>query len=42
MGVVEEWESGGIQSDVSPGMGEPGLAQRDLRKRDYTQMRPQT
>ena len=42
MCVVEEWESGGRQSDVSPEMGEPGLAQRDLGKRDYAQMRPQT
>ena len=25
MGVVEEWESGGGQGDVPPGMGEPGL-----------------
>ena len=24
MGVVEEWESGGGQGDVPPGMGEPG------------------
>ena len=40
MGVVEEWESGGGQGDVPPGMVEPG-PERDSGKRDYTQMRSQ-
>ena len=35
MEVVDEWESGGRQGDVPPGMGEPA-PERDSRKQDYT------
>ena len=35
MDVVDEWELGGRQGDVPPGMGEPE-PERDFRKQDYT------
>ena len=38
MDVVDEWELGGRQGDVPPGMGEPG-PERDSRKRDYISYR---
>ena len=34
MEVVDEWELGGRQGDVPPGMGEPE-PEKDRRKRDY-------
>ena len=39
MEVVDEWESGGRQGDVPPGMGEPE-PERDLKKRDYYSLYP--
>ena len=38
MDVVDEWELGGRQGDVPPGMGEPA-PERDSRKRDYISYR---
>ena len=35
MDVVDEWELGGRQGDVPPGMGEPA-PERDFSKRDYS------